>query len=184
MLGCCSIVSCCMLSSIVLLIAALCHSCFACHLQTVHPNPVIFISISTEIISFYQRHTWFAKWMPCSSSFLPKHAYALHTTSRISWHVVHHVACALHRDLLWFLACVLALGRARRRERLRGTYWERLWGSCFRKLWEPCRQDDHTLKITSIVALLVVRSIAMLRYLPLAISCLPYCHVKPLTILS
>ena len=46
------------------------------------------------------------------------------------------------------------------------------------------RQDDHTLEITSIFALLVVRSIAMLRYLPLAISCLPYCHVKPLTILS
>ena len=33
-------------------------------------------------------------------------------------------------------------------------------------------------------ALLVVRSIAMLRYRPLAISCLPYCHVKPLTHLS
>ena len=34
------------------------------------------------------------------------------------------------------------------------------------------------------LCLLVVRSIAMLRYLPLAISCLPCCHVKPLTILS
>ena len=32
--------------------------------------------------------------------------------------------------------------------------------------------------------LLVVHSIAMSRYLPLVISCLPYCHVKPLTILS
>ena len=31
------------------------------------------------------------------------------------------------------------------------------------------------------LCLLVVRSIAMPRYLPLAISCLPYCHVKPLT---
>ena len=31
------------------------------------------------------------------------------------------------------------------------------------------------------LCLLVVRSSAMLRYLPLAISCLPYCHVKPLT---
>ena len=46
------------------------------------------------------------------------------------------------------------------------------------------RQDDHTLEINSIFALLVIRSIAMLRYLPLAISCLPYCHVKPLTHLS
>ena len=35
------------------------------------------------------------------------------------------------------------------------------------------------LEITSIFALLVARSIAMLRYLPLAISCLPYCHVSP-----
>ena len=43
------------------------------------------------------------------------------------------------------------------------------------------RQDDHTLEITSIFALLVVCSIAMLCYLPLAISCLPNCHVKPLT---
>ena len=34
------------------------------------------------------------------------------------------------------------------------------------------------------LCLLVARSIAMLRYLPLAISCLPYCHVKPLTHLS
>ena len=39
------------------------------------------------------------------------------------------------------------------------------------------------LEITSIFALLVVRSIAMPRYLPLAISCLPYFHAKPLTIL-
>ena len=41
------------------------------------------------------------------------------------------------------------------------------------------RQDDHTLEITSIVC-----STAMSRYLPLVISCLPYCHVKPLTHLS
>ena len=34
------------------------------------------------------------------------------------------------------------------------------------------------------LCLLVVRSIAMPRYLPLAISCLPYFHVKPLTHLS
>ena len=33
---------------------------------------------------------------------LPKHAYALHITSRISCHVLHHVACALHRGWLWF----------------------------------------------------------------------------------
>ena len=31
------------------------------------------------------------------------------------------------------------------------------------------------------LCLLVARSFAILRYLPLSISCLPYCHVKPLT---
>ena len=45
------------------------------------------------------------------------------------------------------------------------------------------RQDDHTLEITYL-CLLVARSFAMPRYLPLALSCLPYCHVKPLTHLS
>ena len=37
MLECSSLVPCCMLSSIVLLITVLHHPCFACHLQTVHP---------------------------------------------------------------------------------------------------------------------------------------------------
>src|SRR3954463_14418542 len=55
-----------------------CHSCFACHLQTVHPIPVIFISISTEITSPIQRHTY-----SLFIFFLPEHAYALHTTSRM-----------------------------------------------------------------------------------------------------
>ena len=41
-----------------------------------------------------------------------------------------------------------------------------------------------TLEITSIFAMLVVRSIAMLRYLSLAISCLLFQPCQPLTILS
>ena len=91
-------------------------------------------------------------------------------------HVLHHVACACLVIDCGSVACVLVLARAGRRVRERGTCWVRLRG--------PCRQDDHTLEITSIFALLVVRSIAMLRYPPLAISCLPYYHVKLLTILS
>ena len=98
-------------------------------------------------------------------------------------HVLHHVACAFPVIDCGSIACVLAVGRAGRRVHERGTCWVCLRGSSFRQLWEPCRQDDHTLEITSIFALLVVRSFAMLRYLPLAISCLPYCHVKPQTIL-
>ena len=53
------------------------------------------------------------------------------------------------------------------------------WGPSS-SLWD-LRQDDHTLDITSIFALLVVSSTPMSCYLPLVISCLPYCHVKPLT---
>ena len=112
--------------------------------------------------------------------FLPEHAY--HISHII--HVLHHVAWAFLVIDCGSIACVLVSGRAGRWVRERETCWVRLRGSSFRQLWEPCRQDDHTLEITSIFALLVVRSIAMLRHLPLAISCLPYCHVKPLTILS
>ena len=34
--------------------------------------------------------------------FLSEHAYALHIPSRISCHVLHHVACAFSRCWLWF----------------------------------------------------------------------------------
>ena len=83
MLECNSLVSCCILDGIVLLIAELCHSCYACHLQTVHPIPVIFISISTEINSSFQRHSWFAKLRPGSIfSFRSSHK-----------HCISHPAC-------------------------------------------------------------------------------------------
>ena len=61
MLECSRLVSYCLIDGIVLLIVELCHYCFACHLQTVHPFPVIFILISTEINSSFQRHSWFTK---------------------------------------------------------------------------------------------------------------------------
>ena len=183
MLGCCSIVAWCILSAIMLLIADSCYSGFACHLQTVHPFPVIFISISTEIISSFQWHAWFAKLLPCSSfSFQSTHK---HCISHLAYHAMYCIMLLLHCTVIYCgsIDCVLVVGRAGRRVRERGTCWVRLRGSSFRQLWEPCKQDDHTLEITSIFALLVVRSIAMLRYLPFALSCLPYCHVKPLTIL-
>ena len=49
MLECSSLLFLMHLDGLVLLIVALCHICFACHFQTVHPIPVIFISISTKI---------------------------------------------------------------------------------------------------------------------------------------
>src|SRR4051812_14872454 len=121
MFGCSSLISCCLLSSIMLLLADYCHSCFACHLQTVHPIPVIFISISTEITSPIQWHTWFAKIMPCSS--FPSGACIC-----ITYHISHIMPCCcimllahcIVIDVVPF-ACVLDLGRAGRRVRERGT---------------------------------------------------------------
>ena len=94
MLVCSSLVSCCMLSSIVLLIADLCHSCLACHLQTVHPFPVIFISISTEIISYFQWHTWFAKLLPCSSFFF--RSTHMHCISHPAYHAMFCIMLLAH----------------------------------------------------------------------------------------
>ena len=134
MLGCCSIVTCYILSAILLFIADSCHSCFACHLQTVHPIPVIFISISTEIISSFQWHAWFAKLLPCSSfSFRSTH---MHRISYLAYHTCFCIMWLAHFSLLIVvpLVCVLVLGRAGRRVRERGTCRVRLRGSSFRQL--------------------------------------------------
>ena len=42
-------------------------------------------------------------------------------------------------------------------------------------------QDDHYPRYHFYLCLLVVRLTVMSRYLPLVLSCLPYCHGKPLT---
>src|SRR3954462_8448052 len=89
MFGYSSVISCCMLSGIMLLMAEICHSCFACHLHTVHPIPVIFISISTEIASPSQWHTWFVKIMPCSSfSFRSAQMQCIR-------HLAYHAMCCI-----------------------------------------------------------------------------------------
>ena len=151
MLECSSLVFCCILYGIVL-ITELCHSCFACHLQTVHPFPVIFISISTEIVSSFQRYTWFAKLVPWS--LFPFRSTHMHCISHLAYHAMFASCCL--RFASWLIvgsfACVLALGRAGRWVRDRGTHWVCLRGSIFRQLEELFRQDDHTLEITSIFA--------------------------------
>src|SRR3954470_17779765 len=100
MLECSSLISCCLLSSIMLLISDSCHSCFACHLQTVHPIPVTFISLSTEIISPIQWHTWFAKIMPGSSFPFP----CTHM------HCIPHLACHA-RFMCWLFTMLFACFR-------------------------------------------------------------------------
>lgn len=58
MFECCSIINLLHLDGYLLFISDWCHICFACHFQAVHPIPVIFISISTEITSPFQWHSW------------------------------------------------------------------------------------------------------------------------------
>ena len=152
MLECSSLVSCCILDGIVLLIADLCHSCFACHLQTMHQFPAIFILISTEINSSFQRRTWFAKLRP--GSIFPFRSTHMHCILHPAYHVMFCIMLIAHCTVIdcWSFACILALGRAGRQIRDRGTSWVRLRGSSLRQLGELCRQDDHTLEITSIFA--------------------------------
>ena len=152
MLEWCSLFSCWILDGIVLLIADWCHYCFACHLQTVHPIPVIFISISTEINSSSSGTLGLPSW-GLVQSFLSKARIC------IAYYIPHIMPCFAScclRVASWLIvfafACVLALGRAGRRVRDRGTRWVCLRGSSLRQLGELCRQDDHTLEITSIFA--------------------------------
>ena len=63
---------------------------------------------------------------------------------------LHHVIWPLHVVDCVPFACCSCLGRAGRRVLEWGACWVRLRGSS--QLWELCRQDDHTLEITSIFA--------------------------------
>ena len=82
------------LDGLVLLIAALCHYCFACHLQTVHPISVIFISISTEINSSFQRNSWFSKLRP--GSIFPFRNMHMHRISHPSYHAMFCIMLLAH----------------------------------------------------------------------------------------
>ena len=99
MLGCCSIVACCILSAIMLLNADSCHSCFACHLQIVHPFLVIFISISTEIISSFWRHTCFAKLRP--GSIFPFWSSHMHCISHLAYHDMYCIMLFVHCTVIY-----------------------------------------------------------------------------------
>ena len=119
MLECSSLLFLMYLNGLVLLIADRCHICFACLLQTVHPIPAIFISISTEINSSFQWHSWFSKLR--LGSIFPFRNMHMHCISHC-----HAMFCImLLVQCMWLsvypFACVLALGRAGRRVRDQGT---------------------------------------------------------------
>ena len=94
MLECSSLLFLMHLDGLVLLIAALCHYFFACHLHTVHPIPVIFISILTKINSSFHRRTWFAKLIPWSIfSFQSTH---MHCISHPAYHAMFCIMLLAH----------------------------------------------------------------------------------------
>ena len=94
MLECSSLLFSMHLDGLVLLIADRYHICFACHLQTVHPIPVIFISLSTEINSSFQRHSWFSKLS--SGSILPFRIMHMHRISHPTYHAISCIMLVVH----------------------------------------------------------------------------------------
>ena len=109
MLECCSMLFLMHLDGLVLLIADRCHICFACHFQTVHPIPVIFISISTEINSSFQWHSWFSKLRP--GSIFPFQDMHMHRISHPAYHAMFCIMLLVH--CTWWIvspfACILAV---------------------------------------------------------------------------
>ena len=115
--------------------------------------------------------------------FLPEHAYALRFTSRISCHVLHHVACALHRGwlclpLLVFLLWVEPGDEYVIEEPVEYAYEDQA----------NVNSENFASKMTipskSLLSLLARCSLFCYAYATIpttCLSCLPYCHVKPLT---
>ena len=89
MLECSTLVSCCILDGIVLLIVGLCHYCFACHLQTVHPITVIFISIWPKSSHLFSGTLGLPSWGLVQS--FPSGARIC-----IAYHIPHSIS-SLHR---------------------------------------------------------------------------------------
>ena len=123
---------------------------FACHFQTVHPIPVIFISISTEITSPFQWHTWISKLRP--GSFIPCQIMHMHRIPHPAYHTtfmcwLFTMLCASFRCLLLRVGSGnVAFVRIRSTTSVCSSSWTR--SSSLRDL----RQDDHTLEIISIFA--------------------------------
>ena len=108
MLECCSMLFLMLLDGYLLLIADRCHICFACHFQTVHPIPAIFISISTKIVSPFRWHSWISMLRP--GPVFPFQIMHMHHISHPAYHTMF-ASCCLSIARGWlcsFLFVVLA----------------------------------------------------------------------------
>ena len=91
MFECCSIIILMHLDGYLLIITDRCHICFACHFQTVHLISVIFISISTEITSPFQWHSWISKLRP--GSIIACQILHVHHISHLAYHTMFASCC-------------------------------------------------------------------------------------------
>ena len=103
MFECCSIFILMHLVGYLLIITDRCHICFACHSQTVHPIPVIFISISTEITSPFQWHSWISMLRP--GSIITFQIMHMHRIPHPAYHIMF--MCRLFTILCAFFPVLL-----------------------------------------------------------------------------
>ena len=179
MFGCCSMFILLHLDGYLLYIADRCYIWIACHFQTVTPIPAFFISFSSDFISSFQWHTWISKLRP--GSFVPWQIMHMHHKPHPAYHTMF--MCWLFTMLCASFPVFASSGWFRLGRVCEDPFdYVRLSSSWTRSSsLRDLRQDDHYPWHHFYLCLLVVRSISMLRYLPLVISCLPYCHVQPLT---
>ena len=86
MFECCSLFISLHLDGYLLYIADRCHIWIACHFQTMSPIPVFFISISIEITSPFQWHSWISKLSP--GSIIPLQIMHMHRIAHPAYHTM------------------------------------------------------------------------------------------------
>ena len=99
---------------------------------------------------------------------LPKYPYPLHIISCIPCHVLHHVACALHRDWLLFHCLCSCFGWS-----LETSTWTRILSSTFTrsKLSTTLRTLQARWSLPSISPLSLLASCSFYRYVALPTTC-------------
>ena len=140
----------------------------------------MFISISTEIISSFQWNTWFAKLLPCSSFFF--RSTHMHRISYLAYHTCFASCClCISRDWLWFhllvfLSWVEPGDEFVNEEPVEFAYEDQGNSEYF--------AGKMTIPSKSLLSLLASCSLFCYAYATMPttwLSCLPNCHVKPLT---
>ena len=107
MFECCSIIILLHLVGHLLFITDRCHICFACHFQTMHPIPVIFLSILTEINPPFQSHSWLSNLTP--GSIIPFQIMHMHHIPHPAYHTMF-ASCCLSIARGWLCSfCLLFL---------------------------------------------------------------------------